>query len=67
MFEAILDFIDKKRRADPDPISHLRIEPRWTERPSFVQAVSRSGEAGTSPGEPCISTSLRAKPTCSPK
>lgn len=37
VFEAILDAIDERRRSDDEAVSHLRIEPRWTDRPGFVR------------------------------
>jgi lipid II:glycine glycyltransferase (peptidoglycan interpeptide bridge formation enzyme) len=36
LFQAVMEFINKKRRQDPRVVSHLRLEPRWAERPSFV-------------------------------
>jgi lipid II:glycine glycyltransferase (peptidoglycan interpeptide bridge formation enzyme) len=37
VFEAILDAIEKRRQAEKETISHLRIEPRWQRLPSFVR------------------------------
>jgi len=36
IFEATLAVIDEHRKADPQTVSHLRIEPRWPSRPEFV-------------------------------
>jgi peptidoglycan pentaglycine glycine transferase (the first glycine) len=43
LFEAILEDIEQKRQDDPDLISHLRLEPRWTHRPSFVTGCREAG------------------------
>jgi lipid II:glycine glycyltransferase (peptidoglycan interpeptide bridge formation enzyme) len=37
VFEAILSAIEKRRQAEEEPISHLRIEPRWRQLPNFVR------------------------------
>lgn len=37
LFEAVLAYIDQKRKKEPELVSHLRLELRWTKRPSFVQ------------------------------
>ncbi|MGI9492431.1 MAG: lipid II:glycine glycyltransferase FemX [Geminicoccaceae bacterium] len=37
LFEAFLAFIEQKRQQEPECVSHLRLEPRWTARPEFVQ------------------------------
>lgn len=36
VFEAVLAAVDEDRKAEPSPVSHLRIEPRWLEVPPFV-------------------------------
>ena len=36
VFEAIMGFIDQERKQEPDVVSHLRFEPRWAQRPSFI-------------------------------
>jgi lipid II:glycine glycyltransferase (peptidoglycan interpeptide bridge formation enzyme) len=36
VFERVLEAVHEHRRAEPDVISHLRIEPRWLEVPAFV-------------------------------
>src|SRR5688572_25156420 len=36
VFAAILHDVEARRREDPLIVSHLRIEPRWTELPDFV-------------------------------
>src|SRR5437867_4619223 len=36
VFRAILDNIEKQRKTEEQPVSHLRIEPRWERLPSFV-------------------------------
>jgi lipid II:glycine glycyltransferase (peptidoglycan interpeptide bridge formation enzyme) len=36
IFRAVLDEIEQHRQADETVVSHLRIEPRWTELPPFV-------------------------------
>lgn len=43
VFGAILDFVDKKRALDPERVSHLRLEPRWTRRPHFVRDCREAG------------------------
>lgn len=43
LFEATLTYIDKKRRDDPARVSHLRLEPRWSERPPFVRDCREAG------------------------
>lgn len=43
LFQAVLSFIDKKRKQEPELVSHLRLEPRWTHRPSFVQGCREAG------------------------
>jgi lipid II:glycine glycyltransferase (peptidoglycan interpeptide bridge formation enzyme) len=40
VFDAILARIEQHRRADPDRVSHLRIEPRWPCRPGFVHGFA---------------------------
>ncbi len=37
VFEAVMAFIDNKRRQDPQVVSHLRLEPRWSTWPNFVR------------------------------
>jgi lipid II:glycine glycyltransferase (peptidoglycan interpeptide bridge formation enzyme) len=37
VFDAILDIIDKHRKAEEETVSHLRIEPRWRHLPDFVR------------------------------
>lgn len=36
VFDGVLDEIGKRRQNDPQTVSHLRIEPRWTSLPAFV-------------------------------
>ena len=36
VFEALLHRVDANRRADERCVSHLRIEPRWSQRPAFA-------------------------------
>jgi lipid II:glycine glycyltransferase (peptidoglycan interpeptide bridge formation enzyme) len=48
VFEAILSEIDLRRREDSRTVSHLRIEPRWTTRPSFVEGF-REGSGWLEP------------------
>jgi lipid II:glycine glycyltransferase (peptidoglycan interpeptide bridge formation enzyme) len=36
VFAAILDDVECHRRAEPETVSHLRIEPRWFSLPGFV-------------------------------
>jgi peptidoglycan pentaglycine glycine transferase (the first glycine) len=36
VFQATLDAIDDHRRSDSCTVSHLRIEPRWSQLPAFV-------------------------------
>ncbi|GFE79584.1 methicillin resistance protein [Steroidobacter agaridevorans] len=42
-FRAILDSIETHRRAETQTVSHLRIEPRWSALPSFVQGFQPLG------------------------
>lgn len=42
VFEATLRFIDEQRQADPWDVSHVRIEPRWTELPEFARSLKES-------------------------
>ena len=44
VFEAILDAIEKRRQAEKETISHLRIEPRWQRLPGFVRGFYRRVE-----------------------
>ena len=37
VYQAILDVIEKHRMAEPQTVSHLRIEPRWQQLPEFVR------------------------------
>ncbi len=37
IFEAVMAFIDNKRRQEPQAVSHVRLEPRWSTWPSFVR------------------------------
>jgi lipid II:glycine glycyltransferase (peptidoglycan interpeptide bridge formation enzyme) len=37
VFEAVLDSIEERRKSENEPISHLRIEPRWRHLPDFVR------------------------------
>jgi lipid II:glycine glycyltransferase (peptidoglycan interpeptide bridge formation enzyme) len=37
VFQAILENIDDRRKAEQQTVSHLRIEPRWQRLPSFVR------------------------------
>jgi lipid II:glycine glycyltransferase (peptidoglycan interpeptide bridge formation enzyme) len=43
LFGAVLDYIDNKRRTEPELVSHLRFEPRWANRPSFVKGCREAG------------------------
>ena len=43
VFEAMLDFVDRKRSQHPELVSHLRLEPRWRERPAFVEGFREAG------------------------
>ncbi len=43
VFDTVLAFIDKKRTQQPEVVSHLRLEPRWLERPSFVRGFREAG------------------------
>jgi len=43
LFGAVIAYIDKKRQQDPEVVSHLRLEPRWAERPSFVRGCREAG------------------------
>ena len=36
VFDRVLDAVHEHRMAEPGVISHLRIEPRWLERPAFL-------------------------------
>lgn len=36
VFQVLLEAIDRRRAAERDTVSHLRIEPRWQRLPSFV-------------------------------
>ena len=40
VFAALLSRIDAHRRAEPRRVSHLRIEPRWAQRPAFAHDFS---------------------------
>ncbi len=42
IFEAVMAFIDDKRRQEPEVVSHLRLEPRWSMRPSFARGGRKS-------------------------
>jgi lipid II:glycine glycyltransferase (peptidoglycan interpeptide bridge formation enzyme) len=37
VFEAFMERVQRQREYDPDTVSHLRIEPRWTRLPGFVR------------------------------
>ena len=37
VFDAVLESVERHRKADPATISHLRIEPRWPSLPGFVR------------------------------
>jgi lipid II:glycine glycyltransferase (peptidoglycan interpeptide bridge formation enzyme) len=37
VFQTVLDFVQAKRAEDPLRVSHLRLEPRWRQRPEFVR------------------------------
>jgi lipid II:glycine glycyltransferase (peptidoglycan interpeptide bridge formation enzyme) len=37
VFHALMHEIDRRRRADRDTVSHLRIEPRWERLPPYVR------------------------------
>jgi lipid II:glycine glycyltransferase (peptidoglycan interpeptide bridge formation enzyme) len=37
IFEATLEAIEERRRADSETVSHLRMEPRWDRMPAFVR------------------------------
>lgn len=37
VFETVLDFIDQRRKRERQTVSHLRIEPRWEQLPSFIE------------------------------
>lgn len=43
LFQAVLAFIDGKRKQEPELVSHLRLEPRWACRPRFVQGCREAG------------------------
>ena len=43
VLDTILAFIDEKRKQQSEMVSHLRLEPRWRERPSFVQGFREAG------------------------
>ena len=36
VFKAILEYIERRRKAETETVSHLRIEPRWLRLPGFV-------------------------------
>lgn len=36
LFEGMMTYVDRKRRQQPETVTHLRIEPKWTERPPFL-------------------------------
>ena len=42
VFEATLRFMDEQREAAPCAVSHVRIEPRWTEVPAFAAGLKES-------------------------
>ncbi len=37
VFGALLDVIDARRRAEAEPVSHVRLEPRWEVLPRFLR------------------------------
>jgi peptidoglycan pentaglycine glycine transferase (the first glycine) len=43
VFDALLARIEDHRRAEPRLVSHLRIEPRWLQRPAFVNGFAEPG------------------------
>ena len=37
LFAAVMAYLDKKRTKEPQVVSHVRLEPPWTQIPSFVR------------------------------
>ena len=44
VFAAFVQRVQQQRSADPDTVSHLRIEPRWNVLPEFVHGFQAVGE-----------------------
>jgi lipid II:glycine glycyltransferase (peptidoglycan interpeptide bridge formation enzyme) len=52
VFEAFMERVQRRRECDPETVSHLRIEPRWSVLPSFVrgfQSVDSEDDMFTEP------------------
>lgn len=45
VFDAVLQSIERHRRAEKATVSHLRIEPRWQSLPAFVQGFRPASSA----------------------
>ena len=43
VFEALLAYINQERKHDLQRVSHLRLEPRWCQRPSYVRGFREAG------------------------
>jgi lipid II:glycine glycyltransferase (peptidoglycan interpeptide bridge formation enzyme) len=49
VFLAVIDFIERRRRAEPEAVSHLSINPRWENVPGFVKGFQESDHYYGSP------------------
>ena len=55
VFRAVLSFIERKRQTEQQVVSHLCINPRWEQVPSFVMGFQESSHYNGSPRDPlCI-------------
>jgi lipid II:glycine glycyltransferase (peptidoglycan interpeptide bridge formation enzyme) len=43
MFDAVMRQLDERRAGETDRVSHLRIEPRWRQMPSFIGGFRSAG------------------------
>ncbi len=43
LFDAFINYIDAHRRRSDSQVTHLRIEPRWSNRPRYVQGCREAG------------------------
>jgi lipid II:glycine glycyltransferase (peptidoglycan interpeptide bridge formation enzyme) len=42
VFQQVIGFIDERRKNENQTVSHLRLEPRWRELPSFVRGFQQA-------------------------
>jgi lipid II:glycine glycyltransferase (peptidoglycan interpeptide bridge formation enzyme) len=55
VFRAVMAFIERKRQTEQQVVSHLCINPRWEQVPSFVMGFQESSHYNGSPRDPlCI-------------